>query len=75
MLHALGLQEHGAPAVIYGRNAEEQAVLDLLLSGLNDGEALQRASQLDIASFNQTLTMLEISGKIRSLGANQWALI
>ncbi|MGH7241607.1 MAG: hypothetical protein ACREGB_04905, partial [Candidatus Saccharimonadales bacterium] len=35
---------------------------------------LQRSSQLDIATFNQTLTMLELSGKIRPLGGGHWAL-
>jgi len=75
VLHVLGLQSHEPTRVVKGRNTAEQAVLELLLQGTNDGEALQRASQLEIAEFNQTLTMLEISGKIRSLGANQWALV
>jgi len=75
ILVTLGLREHttGIKSVI-GRDPEEQAVLDLLLQGVSDGEELQRTSKLDITSFNQTLTMLEISGKIRALGANQWAI-
>jgi hypothetical protein len=35
---------------------------------------LQQDSALDIAQFNQTLTMLELSGKIRPLGSGHWAL-
>lgn len=58
-----------------GANQAEQSVLDALASGACDGEELQAQSQLDIPLFNQTLTMLEIAGKVRSLGANQWALV
>ena len=75
ILQVLGIYEHAKASEVYGRNPEEQAIIDLLLAGTSDGEELQRASQLDIGQFNQTLTMLEISGKIRSLGANQWALV
>jgi len=45
-----------------------------MTGGVYDGHELLAASQLDTAEFNQTLTMLELTGKIRSLGANQWAL-
>ncbi len=75
ILHILGLHEHaGVKRAAHGRNPAEQAVLDLLLQGTSDGEELQLLSKLDIATFNQTLTMLEITGKVRALGANQWAL-
>lgn len=76
VLHVLQLQQKTILPlkIAIGKNAEEQVVIDLLMTGVSDGEELQRASQLDIAQFNQTLTMLEITGKVRSLGANQWAL-
>jgi len=75
VLHALGLVSHASkPVDIHGRNAYEQRVLDLLMRGVADGEDLLAQSQLSIAEFNQTLTMLEISSKVRSLGANHWAL-
>jgi len=60
--------------VAQGANAHEQAVIDLLKTGLTDAEELQRNSRLDIAAFNQTMTMLELGGKIRPIGANNWAL-
>lgn len=60
--------------VAKGANAYEQAVIDLLKTGLTDSEELQRGSRLEIAAFNQTLTMLELSGKIRPLGGGHWAL-
>jgi DNA processing protein len=75
VLKALGLHEHQIVATeVRGRSAEEQKVLDLLLKGVNDGDQLLQRSALAISDFNQVLTMLEIDGKIRSLGANQWAL-
>ncbi len=75
VLNALSLEDHVTAAHhIRGRNANEQVVLDLLLRGVNDGEQLLQASDLSTSEFNQVLTMLEIGGQIRSLGANQWAL-
>lgn len=57
-----------------GNTPAETKVITLLQSGIRDGEELQRQSQLDPQDFSQTLTMLEINGTIRSLGANQWTL-
>jgi DNA processing protein len=75
VLHAMELVEHTTAAKnIRGSNMHEQKLLDLILGGMNDGEMLLKHSELDISLFNQTLTMLEITGKIRSLGANQWAI-
>ncbi len=74
ILHMLGINEHGNTKPICGRNPAEQAILDLSVQGTSDGEELQRSSDHEIALFNQTLTMLDIGGKVRSIGANQWAL-
>lgn len=75
VLHVLGLVDHQATAqAVYGRNANEQMVLDLLLQGTNDGQLLLERSSLSASEFNQVLAMLEIGGKIRPLGANQWSL-
>jgi DNA processing protein len=75
VLHELGLKAHRTPArEVRGRNAHEQTVLDLLLRGVNDGDHLLKQSKLSISEFNQVMTMLELGGKIRVLGANQWSL-
>jgi DNA processing protein len=75
VLHVLGLEDRQTPVrEARGRNAHEQTVLDLLVKGVNDGEQLLKQSELSISQFNQVLTMLEIGGKIRSLGANHWTL-
>jgi DNA processing protein len=57
-----------------GDNAEEQALLSLLYGGMSDGHELLVTSKLPAVQFNTTLTMLEISGKIRPLGNNHWAV-
>jgi len=74
VLHALGVKSHVRKKIVKGATPEEQTILDLLASGESDGERLQQLSELNIQIFNQHITMLEITGKIRSLGANTWAL-
>lgn len=76
VLHALKLEDHQTTArEVRGRNAHEQSVLDLMLQGVNDGDELLAESGLATAEFNQVLTMLEIGGKIRPLGANHWGIV
>lgn len=57
-----------------GTNPMEILLIDLLKSGIRDGDTLQQSSQLTPSDFAQTLTMLEIQGLIRGLGANQWTV-
>ncbi|MDB5164622.1 MAG: hypothetical protein JWL89_248 [Candidatus Saccharibacteria bacterium] len=74
VLHALGLESNQTNQKVRGRNENEQTVLDLLQKGTQDGEKLLAQSKLSVSVFNQILTMLEITGKIRPLGANQWSI-
>lgn len=71
---ALGIDASRKARDIIGGNAEEVIVLELLVAGITDAAILQAESSLDPRLFNQTLTMLEITGKIRPLGAGHWAL-
>ena len=57
-----------------GSNATETAIIEQLAAGLRDGDELQRRTKLDTTEFNTALTMLEINGIVRALGANQWTL-
>lgn len=52
----------------------ETAIIALLQGGVRDGDELQQRSKSSINDFNTTLTMMEINGVIRALGANQWTL-
>ena len=61
-------------SVILGDTPEEQTILNLLKSGLRDGEELLIKSKLNAQEFNQTLSMLELKGAIKALGSNKWRL-
>jgi DNA processing protein len=75
VLNALGFQEHKTPVrQVRGGSPNEQRLLDLMLQGISAGEMLLAKSCLEISEFNRALTMLEISCKIRPLGANHWAI-
>ena len=52
----------------------ETLVLVALSQGLRDGERIMQATKLPPEVFNQTVTLLEIKGRLRSLGANLWSL-
>lgn len=60
------------PKEASGDTPAEQSILDLIKTGISDGGELLVRSTLTARDFNQALTMLEITGKIRPLGANQW---
>lgn len=53
---------------------QEAIILDLLKLGITDINELQDESKLSVSEFNQTLTMLEITGKVRSTGAGHWSI-
>lgn len=75
VLSQLGLIRHETVAKqVRGRNAHEQKLLDLMLEGTTEGEDLLERSGLGVSEFNIALTMLEIGGKVRALGANNWAI-
>lgn len=75
ILRALGITEKSKRSQKpKGSTPEEQCLIDLLAGGMHDCDALLTASGLDAARFNQTLTMLEITGVIHSTGGGQWSL-
>lgn len=57
-----------------GNSPLESKLLELLQAGIRDGDELQQKAAAPISEFTQTLTMMELSGAIRSLGANQWTI-
>jgi hypothetical protein len=46
----------------------------LIQEGVRDGSKLQFGSGVGVSEFNQAITMMEVTGKIRSLGGNQWTI-
>jgi DNA processing protein len=75
ILFALGLKEAElSQQEIFGASEEETIILQLLQKGISEASELLALSQLEAALFNQTLSLLEISGKIYPLGAGHWGL-
>jgi len=61
-------------ALPLGNTPLESKIITLLQSGVRDGEELQGKSGAAPSDFSQAITMMELSGTIRGLGANQWTL-
>lgn len=60
---------------LIGDTDVETLILVALSQGLRSGEQIMEATHLPPEVFNQTITLLEIKGRIHSLGANHWSLI
>ncbi|MCA9341000.1 DNA-processing protein DprA [Candidatus Saccharibacteria bacterium] len=52
----------------------EDSIIKLFSDGIRDGDEIRNKLSVSAAELSQALTMLEINGIIRSLGANQWTL-
>ena len=64
-------QSRAAPT---GTSPEESLLIQLIINGVREAEALQTASGLSASIFMQTLTMLEIQGVIYSPHSNYWTV-
>lgn len=74
ILYCLGLEATSTHIDAVGATAEEDTVLQLMRAGTTDINQLQVLSKLNSGIFSQTMTMLEIAGKIRPLGGGRWTL-
>ena len=70
----LKTRKRAGQTVLFGDTPEEAAILQALYDGKRDGEAIMSAANLTTAMFNQSITLLEIKGQVRALGANHWGL-
>ncbi len=59
---------------VFGDTPAEEAILALMREGLRDGEELMKKSRLEPDQFSQSLSLLEIKGLIKPVGANYWRL-
>ena len=59
---------------LIGDNDVETAILEALGEGLRSGEEIMKVKNLPPEVFNQSITMLEIKGKVHALGMNNWGL-
>mgnify|MGYP001179564817 CR=1 FL=1 len=61
-------------ALPIGDSPLETAIITALAGGIRDGDTILATLEVSPTEFSTALTMLEINGHIRSLGANQWTL-
>jgi DNA processing protein len=59
---------------VFRGNPDEEKILKLISQGITVQEELALVTKLNGAAMGSALTMLEINGHIRSLGAGQWTL-
>jgi DNA processing protein len=71
VIEALGYKTP-ASVPVAPRNAEEATILQLLKSGSTTSDEIIEASGLTAAQFANTISLMEITGKVRNLGAGQW---
>jgi len=57
-----------------GNTPLETKIIQLIQSGIRDGDQLQQESGVSASEFSQALSMMEITGVVRALGGNQWTL-
>ncbi len=63
-----------ATLLLFGDNDIETKILRCLADGIRDGAKITEKLCLPPALFNETITILEIKGIVRALGANNWSL-
>ena len=59
---------------IIGDTDVETKILQAVANGLRSGEDIMSETHLPPEVFNQTVTLLEIKPRLRSLGMNNWGL-
>lgn len=68
------LQKDNGQELTASATIEEGIIIKLISEGLRDGDEIQQKSGLSASDFATALTMLEINGVIKPLGANNWTL-
>ncbi len=66
--------QHEQTSLPLGSTPLETKVIALIASGIRDGDELQQQSETTATELSTALTMLELNGSIKNLGANQWTI-
>lgn len=61
-----------APKPVRADSDEEATILALISQGVATNQALIEQSGLEAAQFAHVISLMEITGKVRNLGAGQW---
>lgn len=73
-LHDAGVDDELLQQLLekYAETEVERQILTEILCGSQDGDHIIEQMGISASDFNQAVTMLEIKGAIKSLGANNW---
>ena len=52
----------------------EKSIIEQIAIGVSDGEEIMLRTGMDAAIYNRSISMLEIRGVVKPLGANRWML-
>ncbi|MCA9332890.1 DNA-processing protein DprA [Candidatus Saccharibacteria bacterium] len=74
VLFGLGLESQQLKSAVIANNSAEESILEPMRRGITEASKLLVESKLNPQIFNQTLSMLEITGRIRSAGGSHWVL-
>ena len=58
---------------VFGDNELENKILELIKKGVRDGDDIATELKITASEFGQAITMMEVKGMVRALGANKWA--
>jgi len=64
----------GQRQFVFGDTPLESAIIELIQQGVRSGDDLLVESKATPSDFLEALTMLELNGTIRPLGANRWTI-
>jgi DNA processing protein len=74
VLEALGLNTAAIPAsLVRAQNPHEARIVELLKSGRSRSQELIDDTGLEAAEFASIISLMELTGKVRNLGAGVWA--
>lgn len=78
ILDELGLTStaDNTQVALFGDTPAETTILHTLQNeGICEGKELLERSNIDVQEFSQSITMLEINGRIKALCADYWTLV
>lgn len=74
VLEKLGLLVDGASEAPLVQDESQRMIIETIKTGVTDGDEIIAVNGLTASEFNRSITMLELSGAVRSLGANRWII-
>lgn len=70
---SIGHSQNDQSANVTSNNTDDEIkIIKAISDGLVEGDEILKASKLSVENYNVALTMLEINGQIKPLGANRW---